>query len=179
MADTVDSPILFGMQEEDFSAGREVLPELWEGTLMLIMGEGSATGGPLDFICILRDVRTGRFHPCFVEEKPMPGPTLSVEDTKFVRAKSKMHHTGGFDTFEEAQAYVRDDFSKKLIVPDGNVALNHAINWDSQNIAFVIILPNWIAEKRTIEDVLAVDAICGEQKCVRTMDLPSLPSLVR
>lgn len=128
----------------------------------MIMGEGSATGGPLDFICILRDIHTRRFHPCFVEEHPLPGPTLSVEDTEIVRAKSKMHHTGGFDTFEEAQAYVRDDFSKKLIVPDGNVAVNHAINWDSQDIAFVVILPNWTIGNRNIEDVLAVDAICGE-----------------
>ncbi len=125
------------------------------------MNENGAHGGPLDFICILHDVREGRFHPCFVEEKPMPGPVLPPDEVKVVRAKSKMHHTGGFDTFEEAQAYVREDFSKKLALPEGNVALKQAINWDSGNFAFVVCVPNWTKSGQTIEDVLTVDAILG------------------
>lgn len=129
---------------------------------MLLVGKESMSGGGLDFICILCDIRTGRFHPCFVEEKPLPGPVKSVEDTPFVRAKSKMHHTTGFDTFEEAETNVRDDFSKKIIVPEENIALNQAINWDSQNPAFTLVLPNWHKAKQSIEDVLTVDAICGE-----------------
>ncbi len=127
--------------------------------MLINNGDGTMTAGPLDFICILRDVRGARFHPCFVEERPMPGPVKSIADTPFIRAKSKMHHTTGFGTFEEAQRNVLEDFAKKIVLPPANVGTKKAINWDSADVAFVVVLPNWVADKKTIDDVLSVDAI--------------------
>ena len=128
--------------------------------MLLQTSEKQCTGGMLDFICILRSIQTGRFHPCFVEERPMPGPVPDMQDTKFIRAKSKMHHTGGFDTFEEAVAYTRKNMCAKLSLPEDNIALDHAINWDSDNVAFVVLLPNWRTCGKTLDEVLKPDILC-------------------
>lgn len=122
--------------------------------MLIENGDGTMTGGPLDFICILRDVKKNRFHPCFVEERPAPGPMKSIADTPVIRAKSKMHHTTGFATFEEAQKNVLEDFAKKIVLPPANVSTKQAFNWDSEDMAFVVILPNWVANGKTIDDVL-------------------------
>jgi len=120
--------------------------------MLIPNGDDTFTGGPLDFICILRDIHGGRFHPCFVEEKPLPGPVPEVTDTQVVRCKSRMHHTGGFDTFEEAVSNVQDDLSQRIQLPETNVALERYVDWDSK--AFVVCLPNWVSEGKNVQEVL-------------------------
>ena len=48
---------------------------------------------------MLRNTKEDKYHPIVFEESPLPGPP---SDNKIVRHKSKMHHTSGFDTRQEA-----------------------------------------------------------------------------
>lgn len=104
-------------------------------------------GGPLDVLLIQHDLTTGRYHPAAYEEKPMPGPIRQVSEMTTVRLKSKMHHTQGFGTLEEARQYLLDDLATKIEVPEGNV-------WpDEERLRpveaagpDVLILPNWTLE---------------------------------
>lgn len=50
-------------------------------------------------VAMVHDVKNKRWHPIVYVENPLPGPP---SDDKPVRHKSKMHHTGGFLTREEA-----------------------------------------------------------------------------
>lgn len=109
-------------------------------------GGGAFIGGPLDFICILHGNQQGRYHPCFVEEKPLPGPVPSVEETDRVQVKSKMHHTQGFATFEEAVKDAQTGLVDKIELPEGNIALDRAIPCNEQEMAFTMLLPNWVVE---------------------------------
>lgn len=122
--------------------------------MLIQTGENQTCGGPLDFICILKSNKTGRFHPAFVEEKPMPGPIPDVADTKFVRVKSKMHHTAGFETFEEAVTNVQESMRPRLTLSDDNVALEHSVDWDEKQMIFTMILLNWRACGKTLNEVL-------------------------
>ena len=49
---------------------------------------------------------TKRFHVVMFEERPMPGPY--DPDAKFIRFKSRGHHTTGAETFEEAQGHIQE-----------------------------------------------------------------------
>lgn len=111
---------------------------------MMIQNEnGTFTGGPLDVLCILNDVTTGRYHAAFFEEKPFPGPVESVKNTDLVRLKSKMHHTEGSDTIEGALEHLVD-LSEKLIVPSDNI-WKDPIEWDGE-LDMVLLVPNWRKE---------------------------------
>jgi hypothetical protein len=50
-------------------------------------------------VAMIHDVKNNRWHPILYVESPLPGPP---SDNKPVRHKSKMHHTGGFPTRDEA-----------------------------------------------------------------------------
>lgn len=52
---------------------------------------------------MLHNTGTGRFHPIFYTEAPLPGPDAP---DKPIRHRSKGHHTTGFDTRAEADAYI-------------------------------------------------------------------------
>lgn len=55
---------------------------------------------------ILSNVSKGTYHPIFYYESPLPGP---IEDRpSVIRFKSKMHHTTGFATLEEAKSSIED-----------------------------------------------------------------------
>jgi len=112
--------------------------------------DGTVTGGPLDVICILRDVTTERFHVAFFEEKPMPGPVPDVMSTPVVRLKSNMHHTEGAPDLDGAKLHLAE-FRAKLRVPDDNVS-ETPIPWDGQ-AGIVWLVPNWRAQNRTFRDV--------------------------
>jgi len=108
---------------------------------MIIQGKDSATGGPLDIWCILHNVKKGTFHPAFFEEAPFPGPVPGVEKVKTGRLKSKMHHTTGFRSLEEAQRDLRDNALTSLVVDQRNFS-EHPILWDG-NIPLIWLTPNW------------------------------------
>jgi hypothetical protein len=52
---------------------------------------------------MLFNTKTNRYHPIVFR----PAPLLS-DETNYFRYKSKGHHTGGFDTIEEAKASIND-----------------------------------------------------------------------
>lgn len=88
--------------------------------MMLNNGDGTHTGGPYDVIMILHNVKTNRFHVAFYEEALFPGGVDAETNQGIVRLKSKMHHTAGADTLEEAMIHL-EDLRKKLHLPDQNV----------------------------------------------------------
>jgi hypothetical protein len=96
--------------------------------------------GSLDVICMLHDVNTDRYHAAFFEEHPMPGGYEANKDLSFVRLKSKMHHTGGADTIEEALTHV-EDLKSKIHVPEKNVWLEPK-KWDGE-LGITWVVPKW------------------------------------
>jgi len=108
----------------------------------------SYTGGPFDILCILRDVDTGRYHVCFFEEHPVPYQDL---ETRCVRLKSKMHHTIGAATFDEAKDHMKE-MREKIILCDNNVSIK-PIGWDGQT-RLVWLVDDWHEKGCGVEDVL-------------------------
>lgn len=92
-------------------------------------------------IAILRNEREGTFHPIVFAESPLPGPP---DEKKPVRYKSKVHHTTGFATREEAV-----ENATKVLAPevgdDVRFALVDDVVWDGERVpavvAFFISLP--------------------------------------
>ncbi len=113
---------------------------------MLIQNDDDTfTGGPLDVILIYHNIGEGTFHPVFYEERPLPGPVSDLKDESIVRLMSRMHHTVGFKSLEEAQENVRTDMRLKIILPDTNVAIERALPWDGE-LGDVWIVQNWRRE---------------------------------
>lgn len=104
--------------------------------MMIQNDDGTFTAGPLDVLCILHVEKDGRFYPAFVEERPLPGPVPDPKDMTFARLKSKMSHTSGFATLEEAKVSLREDLAKKLSCLN---VLEEPILWDG--IPFACIWP--------------------------------------
>lgn len=63
-------------------------------------------------ITIVKNTATGRFHP-FVW-RPAPLPSDDHTPSLLPRYKSKMHHTAGFETFEQAQAAARGELAQTV-----------------------------------------------------------------
>lgn len=118
--------------------------------MLISNGDDTFLAGPLDVICILNDETTGRFHPAFFEENPLPGPVVNVDQTSVVRLKSKMHHTVGFEKLEDAVKNVSDDLGAKIKVPVTNICLE-PIMWDG-HIGIVWICSNWLNSGETFNN---------------------------
>lgn len=102
--------------------------------MLMPNGDGTYTGGNQDIICILNDVNTGKYHAAFFEESPLPGGN---EEVGFLRLKSKMHHTQGAETIEDAFKHV-DDMRQKVHVSDDNV-WREPKDWDgTQGLVWVV-----------------------------------------
>jgi hypothetical protein len=112
--------------------------------MLIDNGDGSYMTGPLDVLCILHDQTTGRFHPAFFEEAPFPGPRPDLEDLKVVRLKSKMHHTEGAATLEEAMPLL-DELAGRIRVRTTNIWRDPR-PWDGQ-LAVVWLLANWLLQE--------------------------------
>ena len=108
--------------------------------MLIDNGDGTHTGGPLDMHLVLHDVTTDRFHPAFFEEHPMPGLVLPSEEVETIRLKSKMHHTEGFATKEEAIANMKDDLAQKIQLLPLNV-VEEPVEWDGQ-VGIVLLATN-------------------------------------
>jgi len=103
--------------------------------------KGTVTVGPLDVVVILKI--GDRYHVCFAEEKPLPGPVKPAKETTVVRLKSKMHHTPGTDTFEQAQVEIDKMLEKMVIIAD-NIFRKEAIEVDEP--VFTVITSNWLGK---------------------------------
>ena len=84
-------------------------------------------------LAIIHNVATDRFHPVVFEENPLPGPP---SPDKPVRHKTKMHHTGGFDTREEALASIENDLKARLEC--SNVRTETDFEWDGEGIPAMV-----------------------------------------
>lgn len=62
-------------------------------------------------ITITRNIRTGRFHPFIWNESPLPSSDVTDH---IVRFRSKMHHTSGFESLEDARTSAREELSGKI-----------------------------------------------------------------
>lgn len=109
--------------------------------MMVNNGNGTFTAGPLDVLLILHDVGNDTYHPAFFEEAPMPGPVPDYWEVSVVRLKSKMHHTEGAKTLEEAQKLF-DELAEKIELPEENRWRDKARDWDGQ-LGIVFVEQNW------------------------------------
>jgi len=82
-------------------------------------------------VAILHNTKTNRYHPVFFAESPLPGPHY---DGKPIRHKSKMHHTTGLDTREEALVYIDSSPTIKEHMPNLKKCLDTDIEWDGEGI---------------------------------------------
>jgi hypothetical protein len=108
--------------------------------MLIPKGDGTYMCGPLDVACILHDVAKDRYHAAFFYEKPFPGEVPSVEETCLVRLKSKMHHTEGAPTLEEAQIHL-DELLETLTIDEENI-WRDAQPWDG-GVGIVWVVENW------------------------------------
>lgn len=81
--------------------------------------------------CVLQNVATGRFHPIFFRVAPMPSGADS--DAGMLRYKSKMHHTEGYDTHEDAIVY-----GKKLCTENNWTWDDRVIGWTGEGIPAMV-----------------------------------------
>jgi hypothetical protein len=115
--------------------------------MMIANGDGTYTSGPLDALMILQHESTLRFHVAFFEEHTFPGPIQPVSEVPFVRLISKMHHTEGAATMDEALVQ-RAEMLEKLQVPAANL-FDDPVAWDG-HLGVVLILPNWLKESPSL-----------------------------
>jgi hypothetical protein len=89
-------------------------------------------------IGMIHNVAQDTWHPVLFCEAPLPGPP---SPEKPVRHKSKMHHTAGFATREEAEANVRDEFATAVAEHADRaprLALSHPFDWDGEGIPVIV-----------------------------------------
>lgn len=89
-------------------------------------------------IAMLHNTKDQRWHPVVFVESPLPGPP---SDDKPVRHKSKMHHTTGFPTREEAVVNVRESLAAQVrehAIGDVRFHLDGDIEWDGEGIPAMV-----------------------------------------
>ena len=89
-------------------------------------------------IAMLHNTGQNRWHPVVFVESPLPGPPA---DDKPVRHKSKMHHTAGFATREEAASNIVTDLIprvKEHAVGEVKTALSKDLTWDGEGIPAMV-----------------------------------------
>ena len=111
--------------------------------MMIANGDGTYIGGPLDVLMILHHMSANTFHAAFFEEAPMPGPVEDVKDVRTVRLRSKMHHTIGASTLDEARAHLAE-IAQKIQVADSNIWRDHSpYPWNGE-LGIVVFVENWL-----------------------------------
>jgi len=108
--------------------------------MLISKGNNTYQGGPLDVLCILHEMHTGRYHAAFFEESPLPGPVKSLHETDVVRLKSKMHHTEGSDTLAGAVVHL-EELATQIHLPESNI-WKEPIEWDGSPV--VMLRSNWL-----------------------------------
>ena len=138
---------------------------------MLIQNANNTfTAGPFDVLLILYDVDNGTYHPAFFEEAPMPGPVLEVQEVEIVRLRSKMHHTTGARTIEDAQVLF-DELATQIEVRDENRWKHRIVPWDG--VPRVMLLErNWLRRPNFRVTQLSTENTENGER----VDLPALTS---
>jgi hypothetical protein len=81
---------------------------------------------------ILKNTKTGRYHPILFRRAPMPGN--SDADLALQRYKSAGHHTAGFATLEEAQS----DLARPQYAEQGYKDSGAIWEWDGENVPAMV-----------------------------------------
>ncbi len=81
-------------------------------------------------IALLHNQTAERWHPIVFVESPMPGGAGPV------RHKSKMHHTTGFATREEAVANATNDLGPKI--EGARLAIDEVFDWDGEGVPAMV-----------------------------------------
>lgn len=97
-------------------------------------------GGALDAIIVLHNAITDTYHAAYFTEAPMPGPLVPIEKLDTVRLKSRMHHTAGAPTIDEARVHATA-LQVETELADANV-LPDLVEWDGE-LGVVLLVPNW------------------------------------
>lgn len=113
--------------------------------MLIANGDGTFIPGPLDAIAILHCVSTNTYHSVFFEEVIPPSPPPAME-TPTVRLRSKMHHTTGAPTHDEAKRHAAELWTQ-ILVPPESVWLDEVIPWDGSH-GVVIFRSNWLIQAR-------------------------------
>ena len=71
-------------------------------------------------ITVTKNLATGRFHPFLWAEAPLPSDDHTPMEV--VRYKSKMHHTTGFATLEDALSSATEDLPGRVVLAYGRGA---------------------------------------------------------
>jgi hypothetical protein len=86
--------------------------------------------GPV--VAMLFNEKLKRWHPIVFEEKPLPGNPENL-----VRHKSKMHHTAGFATREEALESIGPEITSH-IEGECRLMLEGDMLWDGEGIPSMV-----------------------------------------
>jgi hypothetical protein len=87
-------------------------------------------------VMMLKNTSTGRFHPMFYFESPLPGGIESDANKQFIRYKSKGHHTDGFDTRELALESITTKLIDQIksVGYNPNLELDGDLEWNGKDI---------------------------------------------
>ncbi len=85
-------------------------------------------------IMMLHNTAAGTYHPIFYLESPLPCGEAANHITRY---KSKMHHTGGFKTLEEATADIHSNLVARIkenffTAPD--IEIENHIEWNGEGV---------------------------------------------
>jgi len=116
------------------------------------------------FLCIVKDMSTGRFHVMYWREAPLPSQGGEpIEKLEFLRFKSGGHHTEGAEDWQGAMehlAEVREGFGDKIIsddyvceVPIPQSAVGHDV-W---------MLPNFVGGGYSVTEALAKSGLIKKE----------------
>jgi hypothetical protein len=113
--------------------------------MLVATGDGTYLAGPLDVICVLRNVgvQPPTYHIAFLEEHPFPGLVPPVGEAPLVRLGCKMSRTEGRATLEEARADM-PELTNVIQVPEKNL-WEEVLDWDGE-LAPIWLVPNWTRE---------------------------------
>lgn len=90
-------------------------------------------------IGMIHNTKNDTYHPVVFSEHPLPGPP---EDGKLVRHKSKMHHTNGFATREEALANARGELAERVaehFSGKPRFCLAKDFPWDGEGVPAMVV----------------------------------------
>jgi hypothetical protein len=104
--------------------------------------------------CVLLNTATGRFHPILFRMAPLPG------GSNVPRWKSIGHHTDGFDTIEQAIAYIKDNEDCRMF---GIIYLwdGKDVPWDGKDVPAMVSFFPYSEESDPSPDNTEKELIAG------------------
>jgi hypothetical protein len=96
------------------------------------------------FACILRDHKTGRFHPALMQQCPLNSLAMPFHLMTTVRVNSHLVHGTGYETFGEAVEETRAlAFRFPVQEHEGFADAVWGGQWSEENLPITWVVPNW------------------------------------